>query len=360
MIPDQWYAIERAELVKRKPRHVRRMGDDLVLWRDSRDVVHAMIDRCPHKGVRLSEGRVVGDELVCAYHGFRYGADGRCTHMPVLGRAGKPPRGMCARVLPVREQHGFVWLWWGDARPAAERPPIPMFDCMRGRDWTWSSYAWIAPVHYTRYVESIAEIYHVPILHMSRFNFVDTQGTRMDDLKVEVDGNHIKSSFYMRPDDDRPVEQTLEAWYPPNRGWYNELEILMPNMTLGRFPPADIMVINTPVDEQNTWTCWTYSGPRGSLLLPPRAPRLPALPRPLIKAYTWFFARYERLMPQRQDARLMRHQTPRVAEQGDCILTVADKLNIAYLKARDRLKREAAARRDAPVTIAEPRRGRHR
>ena len=44
--------------------------------------LRAMSDLCVHRGTALSLGWVQGDELVCAYHGWRYGADGRCVAIP--------------------------------------------------------------------------------------------------------------------------------------------------------------------------------------------------------------------------------------------------------------------------------------
>jgi phenylpropionate dioxygenase-like ring-hydroxylating dioxygenase large terminal subunit len=49
------------------PLALRALGVDLVLWRHG-DAVAAFDDRCPHRGARLSLGRVVGDALQCAYH----------------------------------------------------------------------------------------------------------------------------------------------------------------------------------------------------------------------------------------------------------------------------------------------------
>jgi phenylpropionate dioxygenase-like ring-hydroxylating dioxygenase large terminal subunit len=55
MIPNQWYAIlESYEIKKGKVVGVTRMGENLVVWRDSQGFVSIMSDRCPHRGVALS------------------------------------------------------------------------------------------------------------------------------------------------------------------------------------------------------------------------------------------------------------------------------------------------------------------
>src|SRR5881396_70470 len=52
-------------------------GVPLVLYRDSAGRAVALEDRCPHKNVALSIGRVQGDTLQCRYHGWRFDATGR-------------------------------------------------------------------------------------------------------------------------------------------------------------------------------------------------------------------------------------------------------------------------------------------
>jgi nitrite reductase/ring-hydroxylating ferredoxin subunit len=36
------------------------------------DAVYAIENRCPHLGVSMARGKVVGDEIVCPFHGSRF------------------------------------------------------------------------------------------------------------------------------------------------------------------------------------------------------------------------------------------------------------------------------------------------
>ena len=115
MIPNQWYPILESARVRRRPVAVQRMGERLVLWRDSDGRAVCMRDRCPHRGVQLSRGRVRDGTLECGYHGFRFDAAGQCTAMPCEGPDAKIPAGMQVRRHEICEEHGLVWMYHGAA-----------------------------------------------------------------------------------------------------------------------------------------------------------------------------------------------------------------------------------------------------
>jgi phenylpropionate dioxygenase-like ring-hydroxylating dioxygenase large terminal subunit len=80
-----------------------------VLWRDADGTPHAAPDRCPHRGTRLSLGRVCEGQLECAYHGWRFDGDGRCVAIPALPGF-MPPASHGLATLPLREAYGLLWL----------------------------------------------------------------------------------------------------------------------------------------------------------------------------------------------------------------------------------------------------------
>lgn len=65
----------------------------------------------------LSAGAVVGGCLECPYHGWRYGSDGSCRHVPALPIGGRPPAQAKVRPYPVQETDDFVWVWMGEDPP---------------------------------------------------------------------------------------------------------------------------------------------------------------------------------------------------------------------------------------------------
>src|SRR6202790_4095869 len=58
------------------------LGESIGLYRNGGGPAVALAGRCVHRHFPLSESRLVGDTIVCGYHGFTYGADGRCVAVP--------------------------------------------------------------------------------------------------------------------------------------------------------------------------------------------------------------------------------------------------------------------------------------
>ena len=104
-----WHPVALSRELAGAPVAVQLLGHDLVLWRDGAGAVHAWRDQCPHRGARLSLGRVEGGTLECPYHGWRFGADAQCVHVPALP-AFTPPATHCARAYAAQDAHGLIWV----------------------------------------------------------------------------------------------------------------------------------------------------------------------------------------------------------------------------------------------------------
>lgn len=103
----QWFPVCRADDALARPRQVVVLNLRLVVYRMP-DGIRVGRDMCPHRGLPLSGGRVEGEELVCAYHGLRFGSDGQCTKVP---EKLSPKTAGCFKVtmFPAVERHGLVW-----------------------------------------------------------------------------------------------------------------------------------------------------------------------------------------------------------------------------------------------------------
>ena len=105
-----WYVACQSAELKDRPLARQVVGVPLVVFRGQDGRAAALLDRCPHRNVPLSLGRVVaGGRLECAYHGWQFEGGGRCAHIPgLLASESKARR---APAAAVREQDGLVWVY---------------------------------------------------------------------------------------------------------------------------------------------------------------------------------------------------------------------------------------------------------
>ena len=79
----------------------RSQGLDVAVFRNDKDEVFALLDRCPHKGGPLSQGIVFGTSVACPLHNWTIGL---CT-----GQAAAPDEG-CTPKFTVKVEAGQVYL----------------------------------------------------------------------------------------------------------------------------------------------------------------------------------------------------------------------------------------------------------
>ena len=99
IVRNQWYVAAYGSEVGRELFSRTVCGESILFWRTRDGAVTAMSDRCVHRRFPLSRApsRLVGDTVVCGYHGFTYDADGACVAVPGQTRV---PRTARLRVLP--------------------------------------------------------------------------------------------------------------------------------------------------------------------------------------------------------------------------------------------------------------------
>ena len=81
MLEGFWYIAGESVAVRAgRPLAAVLCNQPLVLFRDGQGRVHALENRCPHKGVPLSSAWQEGDSLRCHFHGWRFTSSGECEH----------------------------------------------------------------------------------------------------------------------------------------------------------------------------------------------------------------------------------------------------------------------------------------
>jgi nitrite reductase (NADH) small subunit len=64
-------------------------GKEIAIFRTRSGAVHAVDNRCPHKGGPLADGMIAGNCVVCPYHAFKYNlTSGACDQKGAAAAGG--------------------------------------------------------------------------------------------------------------------------------------------------------------------------------------------------------------------------------------------------------------------------------
>ena len=290
-----WWAVAASAELGKRPLGLTRFNEKLVFWRNGTDVV-CMRDRCPHRGAALSLGRINKKDctLACPFHGLEFGADGRCTHVPVESDYNIPPD-FGVQTYPVREADGYIFLWRGPVPD--ELPELPVHHDTIGMGHGDSSGIWHA--HYTRCIENVCDFSHLPFVHRT------TIGLFKKDWVTSIRMQDVVGGFRAHLLENGKQLQSFEFLYP-NR-W---LLRLSPNFMQG--------LVFAPIDDQNTFVygrTWY---------------------RPAIPGMKWLmdpYTRFSQFMVFREDWPIVASQDPGdVLEATDEKLLPSDAPVMAYRK----------------------------
>lgn len=185
LVRNSWYVVAYSDEVGRcQPLGRVAVGQPLVLFRTLEGKAVALQDRCAHRRMPLSKGRITEqDTLVCPYHGLTFDTRGVCVMVP--GQA--TPGDICIRSFPVEERAGLVWVWTGE-RELADPNRIPDLSWLDRPGWNTTRLYRHANANYLLLNDNLADLLHVAYLHIPSGGGNEAMGLAEAKLKIEGDG----------------------------------------------------------------------------------------------------------------------------------------------------------------------------
>ncbi len=161
-----WHPVAYSHEVTATPVPARLLEQDLVVYRGAKQVTVAR-DICLHRGVRLSRGRMEGNEIVCPYHGLRYDGTGRCTLIPAQEPGIVITEKLNLQVFPVVEKYGLIWTRLLPGTDVPALPDWPHFDDPAWQVVPIPAAFWNASA--TRQTENFNDVAHLSHVHVGTF-----------------------------------------------------------------------------------------------------------------------------------------------------------------------------------------------
>lgn len=183
-----WYVAGFAEELSETGMLWRRiLGDSVLLFREQNGALAGVADRCPHRLVPLSRGRLTQEGVQCGYHGLTFGGTGQCTLNPH-----GPTAGLSVRSYPVNESQGILWIWMGASDPAAIQA-VPEFERLDEAQFHVRHGYLHGRAHYELMTDNILDLSHIEFLHPA----LGTEAVRAAKVEVKQAGDRVQTTRRM-------------------------------------------------------------------------------------------------------------------------------------------------------------------
>ncbi len=159
--PNGWFVVAFSQNLKvGEIKSVTFMGRELVLYRTENEKACVSDAFCPHMGAHFAHGgKVLGDEIQCPFHGFRFNCSGDCT---ATGYGTKPPPTAKLQQWTVTERNGLIFVYHSEdgGAPTWELPTLDT------SGWTpLATTVYHLDGHPQETTENIADIGHFNWIH---------------------------------------------------------------------------------------------------------------------------------------------------------------------------------------------------
>jgi phenylpropionate dioxygenase-like ring-hydroxylating dioxygenase large terminal subunit len=293
---DEWYPIARSERVSGHPIAAMLFGTPIVVFRAAGEVA-ALVDRCPHRNVPLSLGKVKGSNLQCAYHGWEFDRGGECRAIPgLIGELRAHERR--ATSFACRESQGFVWVW-GEVEKEPTREPF-RFPYTDERGWTTAreELEVRASLHAT--AENALDVPHTAFLHGGLFRS-ESRARREIEVIVRRFDDRVEAEYV---GESRPPGIVAKLLAPRGGDVIHFDRFLLPSVAQVEYRLGDsglcISAALTPVEDYRT---------RLSIVFSYRLPVPGWMVRPILRSFAMRIFR--------QDAAMLARQTETIERFGE-------------------------------------------
>jgi phenylpropionate dioxygenase-like ring-hydroxylating dioxygenase large terminal subunit len=173
-VKNNWYVAAWSRELKGTPVARTILGESVVLFRSVDGAAVALEDRCPHRLLPLSAGRIINGDLQCGYHGLTFDGTGRCVGAPTQDSL---PPNASVRNFPVAERLGLVWIWMGAPLSA---DPDNIYDLPEYHQSEWGAAegdALFFEANYLLLCDNLCDPTHVTYVHPTTLGSPDVPDT---------------------------------------------------------------------------------------------------------------------------------------------------------------------------------------
>jgi len=162
--PNSWYRVCYSHEVQQgEIKRCSYLGEDLVVFRGENGEAHVIDAFCPHLGADFSVGgKVVGNNIACPFHDWRFSGDGKCQEIPYCEEIPKKAR---VKSWPVIEKDGLIFFYY-HAEELVPEFDIPDGPCQKVEEWNDPMiFNFKFKMHIQEVAENAVDTSHFPVVH---------------------------------------------------------------------------------------------------------------------------------------------------------------------------------------------------
>lgn len=199
---NRWYVAGWSSELSTQPLARTLVGEPLVMFRTFQGKAVALEDRCCHRNLPLSHGRVEGETIACGYHGLTFDCSGQCVKVPGQDVI---PTGARVQAFPVEERDGIVWFWPGDP-DLADRSTIPAYPIHSDPKWAHKATHYTIRCHHELMNDNLLDLSHVGYVHAKTIG--GTPGAHSEaQMRTEREDDQVMVRRWMRDSVPPPTYQ---------------------------------------------------------------------------------------------------------------------------------------------------------
>jgi phenylpropionate dioxygenase-like ring-hydroxylating dioxygenase large terminal subunit len=234
-----WYPVLPSYRVQDAPVGITRLGENIAVWRDRDGSIHALEDRCPHRGARLSKGWNLGNRLACWYHGVETDATGTVVDVPAVETS--PLKGRrCVKSYPAKEAKGAIFLYFGD-EAHADPCELTFPEELTSEEYDAFLCTAMWECNYRYAVDNVMDPMHGSYLHAKSHSMA------FGDKKAEMKVRNTPTGLVFEKTGQRGVNFDWVEWGETGAHW---MRLSIPyRPRYGPGGPFGIVGFATPIDE---------------------------------------------------------------------------------------------------------------
>ena len=213
-----WQPVALSSEVTNTPLEIRILGEDLVIFKTTKNKIGLVHKHCTHRRASLVFGKTESKGIRCCYHGWLFSTDGEILETP-----GEDPESKQAELVkdkfklgayPIKEFNGIVFAFLG---PPEKIPEFPHYDSYETHYDKRSPYKIKYNCNWIQVLDAIMDPVHTSFLHGQSSGIQFSEGFgEIGEIEFFERGNQYLGANIRRSDEN--------VWVRIN-------ELILPNFT---------------------------------------------------------------------------------------------------------------------------------